>query len=246
MGPDDRLHGVWVLGPVRQPCPEDRPESVDPADRPIRHGLPDGRPERPGGSAFRSARRQEVPHHVRGHHQPPRHVPPGVAREDHQHLVPLGVGAGGERGQSHRHPACGRTATPHRSRTSRETFGPVHSPPSGGRFSRAANSSPRRSSVRGGLPRLLARRSVRPPGPSAFHRSRTARAVMTDAPTTAAARAGVRRSSVRRSSPTRCQRVFSTGCRQARYLAHAWRAVRWWRTGSRCTGSPPTSGHHSW
>src|SRR5206468_904444 len=39
---------------------------------------------------------------------------------------------------SHRHPVSGHTLTCHRSATYRATFGPLHSPPSGGRSWRAA------------------------------------------------------------------------------------------------------------
>src|SRR5205085_98069 len=42
------------------------------------------------------------------------------------------------RSRSHRHPVTGPTTTPHRSRTYSATFGPAHSPPSGGRFWSAA------------------------------------------------------------------------------------------------------------
>src|SRR5581483_4633862 len=120
---------------------------------------------------------------------------------------------------SHRHPVTGPTTMPHRSATYRMTFGPVHTPPSGGRSCNAASSASRCRAVSFGAAPLSLRRSVSPSGPAAFQRCRTSRTVTSDRPTRAATWAGVRGSSVRARSQTACHRTFSIGCRHARYLA---------------------------
>src|SRR5205823_11759031 len=43
---DDRLNEFRVIRQVSQPDPKDRPQPVDPADRPVRHRLTHQRPER--------------------------------------------------------------------------------------------------------------------------------------------------------------------------------------------------------
>jgi len=115
------------------------------------------------------------------------------------------------RSRSHRQAVTGPTATPQRSRTDRATFGPVHSPPSGGCFRRAADRASRCRSEGFGSDPFPVRPSVSPSGPRAFHRWGTARTVTPDSPTTAATWAGVRGSSARARSQTACQRVRSTG-----------------------------------
>src|SRR5262249_28585191 len=141
--------------------------------------------------------------------------------------------------RSHRQPVCGRTATPHRSVAYRATSDPLHNPPSGGRFFKAANNSARWASESVGRPWLVARRSASPSGPCSFHRLSSARTLIRETPTTSATWVGVRCRSVRRRSQMACHRVFSTLLRQARYWAQAWFAVRWRITGNRRIGLPP-------
>jgi hypothetical protein len=78
-------------------------------------------------------------------------------------------------------------------RTYRTTLGPLHSPPSGGRFFSAASNCARWAPPSLDGEPLFLRPSVNPSGPCSFHLLRTSRVVMTDSPTTSATGRGADR-----------------------------------------------------
>lgn len=145
------------------------------------------------------------------------------------------------RSRSHRHPVTGPTDTAQRPFTYRATFGPVHTPPSGGRFWRAEYRASRRRAVSRGSDPFPFRRSATPSGPRSFHRCGTARTVTADSPTTSATSAGVRGWSVRARSHRACHRGFSTGCRLDTYRYRTLPTGRWRTNGMRTTGFPPAT-----
>ena len=77
--------------------------------------------------------------------------PPAVGASAARGWAGRGTCSVNPRATSHRHPVSGRTVTRQRSRTYRATFGPVHTPPSGGRFCNAAYRAARRRAVSFGV-----------------------------------------------------------------------------------------------
>ena len=70
----------------------------------IRHRFPQQRPQRLRRLQFRRAGRQPVQHHVGWLDQPLRHMPARVVHQDHQQLLPGGVGPPGKLLQCQTHP----------------------------------------------------------------------------------------------------------------------------------------------